>query len=253
MIVVGLSWAAELPADGTLPLGERVFIVSKIYSLIPTFFAHWKGTPDLDLDAAYRAYLNEILSSNDRRQFDLATMEFVAKLRNGHTGFWDPWFIDHYGQPRFFDAKYLGGQWTITHSSISGLNLGDILVSIDDQPLDQFFAERRQYLSGSSESQLRRRLFSSSNTPFPQKFSITLADGRHIQAERKAPEPEAKKDPIATGGRWIREGTLAYINIPSFDDPEFQKSAIEFVKKFKAATALIIDVRGNEGGARLAT
>jgi len=128
------------------------------------------------------------------------------------------------------------------------LNLGDILVSIDDQPLDQFFAERRQYLSGSSESQLRRRLFSSSNTPFPQKFSITLADGRHIQAERKAPEPEAKKDPIATGGRWIREGTLAYINIPSFDDPEFQKSAIEFVKKFKAATALIIDVRGNEGG-----
>jgi len=99
MIVVGLSWAAEHPADGTLPLGERVFIVSKIYSLIPTFFAHWKGTPDLDLDAAYRAYLNEILSSNDRRQFDLATMEFVAKLHNGHTGFWDPWFIDHYGQP----------------------------------------------------------------------------------------------------------------------------------------------------------
>jgi hypothetical protein len=96
MIVGGLSWAAELPADGTLSLGERVFIASKIYSLIPTFFAHWKGT-DLDLDAAYRAYLNKILSSNDRRQFDLATMEFVAKLRNGHTGFWDPWFIDHYG------------------------------------------------------------------------------------------------------------------------------------------------------------
>jgi carboxyl-terminal processing protease len=248
MIVVGLSWAAELPADGTLSLGERVFIASKIYSLIPTFFAHWKGTSDLDLDAAYRAYLNKILSSNDRRQFDLATMEFVAKLRNGHTGFWDPWFIDHYGQPRFFDAKYLSGQWTITHSSISGLNPGDVLVSIDDQPLDQFFAERRQYLSGSSESQLRRRLFSSSNTPFPQKFSITLADGRHIQAERKLPEPEPKKDPVATEGRWIREGTLAYIKIPSFDDPAFQESAIEFVKKFKAAMALIIDVRGNEGG-----
>lgn len=248
MIIVGLSWAADLPADGTIPLGERVFIASKIYSLIPTFFAHWNGTPGLDLDVAYRVYLNEILSSNDRRQFDLATMEFVAKLRNGHTGFWDPWFIDHYGQPRFFDAKYLGGQWTITHSSISGLNSGDVLVSIDDQPLDQFFAERRQYLSGSSESQVRRRLFSSSNTPFPQKFSITLSDGRHIQAERKVPASEVRNDPLATEGRWIREGTLAYINIPSFDDPEFQKSALDFVKKFKAAKALIIDVRGNEGG-----
>ena len=58
--------AAAEPADSTLPQAERVFIASKIYSLIPIFFAHWKGAAGLDLDAAYREYLNRILSTDDR-------------------------------------------------------------------------------------------------------------------------------------------------------------------------------------------
>lgn len=45
--------------------------------------------PDLDLDIPYRSYLDKALANDDRRQFDFATMEFVARLHNGHTLFSD--------------------------------------------------------------------------------------------------------------------------------------------------------------------
>ena len=245
--VAGVA-GAQSHDDSRLAPEERAYVASKIYSLIPVFFAHGEGAPNLDLDAAYKQYLAQALATDGRREFDLATLEFVAKLANGHTDFWDPWIIDRYGQLQLFDAHYFDGQWVVTRSSLPGLKPGDIIVSIDGQPFEQFFADNRKYLSGSSESQQRRRLFSS-NSPLPRRFSIQLAEGRSIRVEPKAPTAAAKKEPPeTTESRWIHEGVLAYIKIPSFDEPELQKSAIEFLRKFQNAKTLIIDVRGNVGG-----
>jgi carboxyl-terminal processing protease len=52
----------------------------------------------------------------------------------------------------------------------------------------------------------------------------------------------------ASEGRWIKAGSVAYIKIPSYGDPAFQRTALELVKKYQAARCLIIDVRGNGGG-----
>jgi carboxyl-terminal processing protease len=53
---------------------------------------------------------------------------------------------------------------------------------------------------------------------------------------------------LETTGRWIEEGTIAYIKAPSWNDPRFQVRAMEFLQQFKAARGLIVDVRGNTGG-----
>jgi hypothetical protein len=232
--LVTTSMASNPAPHATLPLEERVFVASKIYSLTQVFFTHWEGAPGLDLDAAYREYLSKVATTDDRHQFDIATLEFVAKLHNGHTDFWDPWVIDHYGWSQLFDAGYVDGQWVVTRSSIPDLKSGDIVASIDNQPFEQFFAESRKYLSGSNEAQLRRRFFSS-NSPLPRRFLLKLADGRTVRVESERSNPTAVKTPEITEGRWICDGVLAYTKISSFDDPAFQKNAIEFVQKFHSS------------------
>src|SRR5690349_18828874 len=99
------------PANADLPLVERALVASKIYAAIQTYFAHGSGVPNLDLDAAYKAYLGQALGAKDRREFDLATLEFVAQLRNKHTQFDDQWLCRTYGQPLGFGVLLVEDKW----------------------------------------------------------------------------------------------------------------------------------------------
>jgi carboxyl-terminal processing protease len=51
-----------------------------------------------------------------------------------------------------------------------------------------------------------------------------------------------------TEGRWLEPGKVAYVRIPSFFNPEYEKRALELVREFREAAILIVDVRGNMGG-----
>ncbi len=93
-----------------ISLSERLWIASKVYSSIQIYFAHWQAVPDLDLDAAYKKYVAQIATTDDRLAFDLATKEFMARLRNGHSHFDDDWLYETHGQPLGFFVRQLGGQ-----------------------------------------------------------------------------------------------------------------------------------------------
>lgn len=53
--------AADRPAT-TLTLNERVYLASRVYASLANF-AHWQNAPDLDLEAAYRVYLDKAIAS----------------------------------------------------------------------------------------------------------------------------------------------------------------------------------------------
>ena len=57
-----------------------------------------------------------------------------------------------------------------------------------------------------------------------------------------------QKPKAQTEGIWIKEGEVAYIRIPSFENNEYEDKAIEFINLFKEAKSIIIDLRDNEGG-----
>jgi hypothetical protein len=82
--------AGQAMSDTKLSLDERVLTASK--AVVQSYFFPAKTGPDPSLDAPYKSYLRAVLATDDRHQFDLATMEFVAQLHNGHTFFWDAWF-----------------------------------------------------------------------------------------------------------------------------------------------------------------
>jgi hypothetical protein len=176
-------------------------------SLVQLYFSGWKYLPELNPDIAYRNYLEKVLVTDDRRAFDLATMEFLALLRNGHTVLWDSWLTKHYGQPMGFYARPLDGKWVVQSSVIPGIKAGDVLTKIDDTEVESFFQRQKKYIAGSNETALRHNLFFLTYL-FPAQWTATLEDGRKVRVDRMAARlPESERVPE---GRWLAENAIAY-------------------------------------------
>lgn len=243
LLLLASACFSQQPAD-RVPLRDRMWISSKIYSAILQYFGHWQAVPDLDLDAAYKKYLDRIAPSDDRMEFDLATMEFMACLCNGHSDFGDPWAWDHAGRPLGFWLDRIDGKWVVRDAQIEGLEPGQAVTAIDGQPVEQVVAGRMKYIAASDDRARRFKAFSNSFL-WPDTFTLTLEGGRQLTVDRRHPKPHAARP---QSPRLSLPQGVAYHRIPSFDDPKFENAAIEFVKAHAGAKLLIFDVRNNGGG-----
>ena len=239
-VTIGGRLLAQAPA--TISPEERTLMASRIYHIVSTFFP---GLSQEKFDADYEQYLGTVLRSDDRRDFDLASMKLIAYLHDGHSWFYDNWLDKNYGQPIGLLAYPLGTKWTVVRSELDAIHVGDVITAIDGTPMQEFFAQRRVYVSSSSDRDAGLSFF---DTPaiFPQKFTITLEGGRQVAIDRK----NDKKNPLPAAkseGRWLLEKSVAYIKVPTFHGIETQAQALELLKQFHDARVLILDVRGNPG------
>jgi carboxyl-terminal processing protease len=241
-----LPAASAAQQTDTVPLARRVWVATKMYESVQLYFGHWQGVPTLDLDSAYRAYLDEALTTADRREFDLASLAFLATLQNGHSDFNDSWLWQQYGQPLGFRVTRLGGEWVVRDSRVDGLRPGDVLRAIDGAPIAECLVARVRYASGSSDA---ARLASVFGMPFlfPPAFTLTLGDGRTVRVVRGAATgPESGPRP-ALDSLNLAEG-VPYLTIRGFDEPRVEEAAVAFLRAHAGAPAMVIDVRGNGGG-----
>jgi carboxyl-terminal processing protease len=236
--------AAFGPTSAEIGTVDRVEIATKIYSAVRLYFAHGQG---IDIDQAYRQYLNQIVSSPGRKAFDLATLKFVGTLKNGHTRFVDDWLNEHYGQPLPFWVENLGGQWVVTSSEQEDLPRGSVVSELDGVAIDKVMNEQMQYVSASNERIARSHVM---NMPFlfPDTFVVTLENGTKVRVERGASRQEVGQGINASEGRWLVKDQMAYIKIPSFGDPNYEQTALALESEYRSASSLVIDVRGNGGG-----
>lgn len=242
---LGQLAAGQATADGKLSIDERVFTASKVYSQLQSYFSSGKRASDPSLDASYKSYLRAVLATDDRRQFDLASMEFVAQLHNGHTIFWDAWLDKNNQKPLGFYAAPLDGKWVVQTSIHAGIKPGDVIADIDKTPIEAFFQQQQRYLSASSTAAQRHNLFLHPYL-FPEQFTLTFEDGRNVVINRSS----VKEFETNAEGRWLKQGHTAYIRIPSFFYPVLEDKALDYISQFHTAKVLIIDIRGNPGGLR---
>jgi len=241
-------FAADQPT-GQLSLQDRAYIASRVYASL-NYFAQWQNVPQIDLEKAYRGYLEKALASPDRVAFTHASMEFLAGFHNGHTVFVDMPLVEQ-GGPLPFVAELVDGHWVVTKSSSLGINAGDVIELIDGRDFGEFVAETTRLVSSSTVAGGQHALFGRmlEFAPyahlFPRKFTLTLAGERKVMVDCAALQPA---QPLAVEGRWLREGKVAYIRIPSFMAPELEKRALELAREYKQSDVLIVDVRGNVGG-----
>ncbi|RMG64411.1 MAG: hypothetical protein D6715_09760, partial [Calditrichaeota bacterium] len=215
-VVLNVFFLAPAQQSDTLALDQRVEILSRTYAAIPLYFAHWQGVGKLPLDSLYSAYLKQVIKTPDRYQFDLLMMEFVGRLNNGHSWYSDPWLYRKYGHPLGFFMTYLNNQWVVTRSQVDGLKPGTVLAKFNGEPVEAWYQKFRRYINGSNE-RARRAKFAFQTYLFPDTLTIETGSGKKITLQRKNQQwPEGRK----VEGRWLKPNTIAYIQIPSFDDSE---------------------------------
>lgn len=172
-------------------------------------------------------------------------MQFVAGLHDGHTWFYDNWLDRNYGQPVGFIAYPIDGKWIVIRSALSGVKVGDVITRIDNTAIGDFYATNRKYVSASSDRDSGVSFF---DTPaiFPERFTVSLDDGRQIVIDR-AQDTKTDSERPKTHGRWLVPNAIAYIQVPNFHEIDTQAQALHYLRDFHAANAVILDVRGNPG------
>lgn len=222
---------------------ERAFVASSVRSAVDGAFAHWEGAFSLNLDGRFRELLSATISRGDRRHFSLEMAAFLAALNNGHTLYRDEVAWHPFLGPMGFSAAPVGSEWVVTRGWAHGLRAGQTIEQVDGEATEAVYQRLQRYISASNERGRRRRLFSYLHL-FPRRLVLRI-DGRRwiIRRTNQLIVPAE-----GTSGRWLRRGSSAYIRIPSFGDPDNERRAVNLVARFRRATALLIDVRGNTGG-----
>ena len=232
-----------------IDLSQRIFILSKTYSVIKTYFAHWKAIPDLEIDSLYNMIIPRVSRASNRYEFDLTMMEFLSQLQNGHTWYTDRWLELKYGKNFNFKFTYLDEQWVILSSQDPKMTPGDVIASINDEEFNMFFNRKKKYISASSIKAKKDRFYRY-NYLFPKQFSLTFDDGKTVDIIQSKKQNSTKRqiDPLRPTHKSIKNKDIHYIKIPSFRLPKYEKEAIEFLQSYSGSKGLIIDVRENTGG-----
>jgi len=246
--VLTTSQTSAQEYEQNLDPARRAYVASRLYAAIQQYFAHWEDVPDLDIDNEFKNYLREAMVAKNRLEFTLASLAFVVRLRNSHSGFTDNDLFKEAGKGHGFAMRCLEGEWVVTESNRSDLSPGDVLREIDGQPIDEFYSDKARYISASTERFRRHRLFDWwRRYLFPLRYTLRLSDGRTVKIDRSGEENPPEKR-METEGRWLEDDRIAYIRVPSWNNKRFQERAMELVQEFRSARELIIDVRGNSGG-----
>src|SRR4029450_6139274 len=127
-----VCFVAAAAQTGDLSVTDRVVIATRIYALVQQYFAHWEAAPRAEIETAYREYIDRALAAPDRTSFDLATMRFIAKLRNGHTQFFDG-HLD--GRPLKFRLLQVGDEWVVADSQDRRLPRGAVVTRLEGRPV----------------------------------------------------------------------------------------------------------------------
>lgn len=242
VIIFWIGGGTLAQPSSEISLRDRVRVATQIYHQVNTFY------PELSqkqFDHDYAEYLAQILGASvDRRAFDLASMALVATLHDGHSWFYDDWLASNYGQPLGLAAHPIEGKWVVVNSALASLTVGDVIEAIDSTPTQRYFEQSRKYISASSE-RYAGSIFFRTPVVFPERFTLTVAGGRHVVIDRKR---DVKQQPLLkTEGRWLIPGSVGYIKVPTLQGTETQLAALDYLKQFHSASWIILDVRGNPG------
>jgi carboxyl-terminal processing protease len=176
----------------------------------------------------------------------MASMKFVAKLRNGKSEFMDAWIIRNHNHPTGFVLRKVEGEWIVEHSQLREVKVGSIVTAFNGKSFDEFIDQKRELIPRSSDRNTVRELFKRAFL-FPNTIDLKFKDGGTARIVRDKGDIRGQifDTPISEG--WLEDG-IAYYPMRSFEDYEYELAARDFVIQHKDAKVLIFDVRNNVAG-----
>lgn len=225
-----------------LPLSRQVEVASAIRESVATYFAHWDPDRERDFATAFKAYTGKVAMNRCRRDFALDSMELVATLRNGHTKFTDEQLWSNSVGATGLAVDYVDGQWRIANSQRLGASPGKEIINIDGEDVEKFYLRFEKYISASSDRARRDKLFNMAPL-FPTRFRLKFSDGTTAVVDRSA-KPGYWREPVKS----VMPTGIRMHAIWDFGDPSSEQHAMDVIAENRDSAALILDVRGNQGG-----
>ena len=259
---------------------EKVYGLSVIWNTAKTYYGLWSLIPDLDWDAEYQAAIGRVLETDNLYAYYNELSAFAALLRDGHTqlgctdeafqtamqstnGFW----ISPVSLRYMEDAFVLGGA---PRSTLAQIPLGSTITEINDLPTKEYLEqEYGRYVGcftyGRREERLAERMLLldeakaltlSGFTPDGTEFHVNLPylgqSGRVREwLEGKGLSTELKRDVTAHDSfrSYVVADSICVAEISSFANSALPEEFAAWIDETRnAATAYILDVRGNSGG-----
>jgi len=226
----------------------RLLAVFKLWTILHDFFPYLHLTGDWD--AVLPEFIARMEQARDGREYALALAEMGARANDGHvslTG--NPTLDALYGKtPAPVAIRWIENAWVVTAAGEaargSGVEIGDVVLTLDGEPVAAREATLRRYLAASTEAGMRRkvadRLLSG---PDGSPLTLTVRGRgdqvREVRLKRGAWTPHPAGETVR-----MLPGNLGYADLTRLTIPEVDG----LFERVKGTRALILDMRGYPNG-----
>ncbi len=235
----------EAHGIGTAPpsAGRRAVIAATIYHAVKSGFCHWSDArAEAAFDTDFAAYAQACMQAHTRSEYVRLGMRLLAGLGNGHTHF-DELGLGPAEATTGFLARPCAAGWVVTRSARADLQAGDVIATVDGQPV-RSWAEPILALMGKSSLRAKKvGLFGFAL--LPPRFTLRLADGRSLAIDRMTPCALAADTQCEAA--FPGAGDVMLLRLPSFAAPEDEERALGHLGGH-GDKPVILDLRGNDGG-----
>jgi C-terminal processing protease CtpA/Prc len=226
----------------------RLLAVVKLWTILHDFFPYLHLTGDWD--AVLPEFIARMEQARDGREYALALAEMGARANDGHvslTG--NPTLDALYGKaPAPVAVRWIEDAWVVTAvgeaARGSGVEAGDVVLTLDGEPVAARDATLRRYLAASTEAGMRRkvadRLLSG---PDGSPLALTVRGRgdqvREVRLKRGAWTPRPAGETVR-----VLPGNLGYADLTRLTEAEVEG----MFERVKGTRALILDMRGYPNG-----
>ena len=207
---------------------EKVYGLSVIWETAKTYYGMWDQVPELDWDAEYQAAIARVLEANSLYAYYNELSAFTALLRDGHTQLG---CLDKDFQTALRTGR---GFWV--------------------SPISLRYMEDAFILCAALLREDAKELAVSGLTPDGAAFNVTLSYAEYAGKREQLPDDlsmELKRDVTAHDSfrSYVVADSIYVAEISSFANSALREEFAAWIDETRdAATAYILDVRGNSGG-----
>jgi C-terminal processing protease CtpA/Prc len=239
-------WRPDRSYDGmTEPALEyRLLAAFKLWNVFHYFFPYLYLTGDWD--AVLPELIARMETAKDGREYALALAEMAARANDGHVSLTGSPTLDAlYGQtPAPVAVRWIESSWVVTEvgepARGSGVEVGDVVVALDGEPVADRDATLRRHLAASTEAGMRRKVADRLLSGPPGSALALTVRGRgdqvrEVRLRRQTWTPHPAGDTVR-----VLPGNLGYVDLGRLTAPEVDG----MFEKLKDTRALILDMRG---------
>lgn len=232
---------------------KRMLGLSRLWADVKYNFAFMDRLPT-DWDSLYVEMIPQMAVAENDREAVLLLKQMIAQVHDGHT-----FVAGEDGTPFPMETKLIGGKVYVdkvlsSELAKQGVRRGIELTAIDNKDVTAYAKEHIEpYVASSTEQWLRHVTY--------EGFGLTRRNyGDSIALDFKDGEYRFKIKTTVGEHQWDLSGendimefsvlkkNIGYLKISTFNDPKLKEAFDDCYPRLLNTQALIIDLRGNEGG-----